>query len=194
MSSETQKKFLKNMFFGASWRAATGHHNVWREEYKGDKAADIRAAFRCKLQEAAEEILEKQYNGEPPSSAQHSQNIQRLKEFSKTVEITKDGMTVTIKNELNIGTVQKLFNLLCKYYWCAGWIQVPPHLPIDRIILCKIKHKQKWTELDCIKEYEKIIETCKEKSKEKEAPSLAQWELEVWNDAIERQHQVCIGE
>ncbi len=71
MVNKVQKKFLKNIFFGASWRAATGHHNVWREEYKGDKAADIRAAFRFKLQEAAEEILEDQYNDEPPSSEQH---------------------------------------------------------------------------------------------------------------------------
>lgn len=97
-------------------------------------------------------------------------NIQALKDFSK-----EQG------NELNIGAVQKLLNMLCKYYWCAGWIQEPPHLPIDRDMLGTIKSATAWTHLDSIDEYKELIAAFKEKSKAEGFNSLAQWELTVWN-------------
>ena len=38
----------------------------------------------------------------------------------------------------NFSTAQKYFNMMCKYYWCAGFIEEPPELPIDSINLSKI--------------------------------------------------------
>lgn len=181
MTNEAQKEFLKNMFFAASWSAATGHHNVWNDECKENK--NKRVAFRLRLKDKAEEMI-KTYKDTRPSVEQHIKNIQGLKEFSKNVEIEKNGVIVSIKNELNIGTVQKLLNLLCKYHWCAGFIQEPPHLPIDSIMLNKIENKKKltkkWTQLDSIEEYQEIIAGFKKDS------SLAQWELQVWNKEMDR--------
>ena len=176
MISQEQKKFLENMFFAASWSAASGHNRVWGGEYrgKGNPIAHKRAEFRSRLQDKAESLLD-QYKDKTPSEEQHIANIQALKTFSK-----EKG------NELNIGTVQKLLNMLCKYYWCVGWIQEPPHLPIDSIMRKRLPpeilmHTTKWTHLDSIDEYKVMIAAFKEKSKAEGFNSLAQWELKTWN-------------
>ena len=127
----------------------------------------------------------KVYEKTTPSEEQHIKNIQILKDFSKNVEIKQKNVTVIMKNKLNIGTVQKLFNLLCKYHWCAGWIQEPPHLLIDRDMLGAIKSRTVWTHLDSIDEYKKLISKFKEKSKKDPSGSLAQWELKEWSDRRE---------
>lgn len=168
---DCQKKFLKDRFFAASWGASSGHNRVWGDAYrgKGNPIAHKRTDFRLRLQEQAEALLD-QYKDKTPSDEQHIANIQALKDFSK-----EQG------NELNIGTVQKLLNMLCKYYWCAGWIQEPPHLPIDKDMLGTIKSATAWTHLDSIDEYKELIAAFKEKSKAEGFNSLAQWELTVWN-------------
>ena len=133
-----------------------------------------RAGFRSQLQKQAKSLLD-QYKDKTPSDEQHIANIQALIDFSK-----EQG------NELNIGTVQKLLNMLCKYYWCAGWIQEPPHLSIDSIMRKLLLHEilmntTKWTHLDSIDEYKELIAAFKEKSKAEGFNSLAQWELKEWN-------------
>lgn len=173
---DCRKKFLKDRFFAASWGASSGHNRVWGDAYReqGNPIAHKRTDFRLRLQEQAETLL-KQYKDKTPSDEQHIANIQALKDFSK-----EQG------NELNIGTVQKLLNMLCKYYWCAGWIQEPPHLPIDSIMRKFLPREilmntTKWTQLDSIEEYKELIAAFKEKSKAEGFKSLAQWELIVWN-------------
>lgn len=173
---DCRKKFLKDRFFAASWGASSGHNRVWGDAYrgKGNPIAHKRTDFRLRLQEQAEALLD-QYKDKTPSDEQHIANIQALKDFSK-----EQG------NELNIGTVQKLLNMLCKYYWCVGWIQEPPHLPIDSIMRKRLPpeilmHTTKWTHLDSIDEYKVMIAAFKEKSKAEGFNSLAQWELKTWN-------------
>ena len=168
---DCRKKFLKDRFFAASWGASSEHNRIWCDEYKekGKPIAHKCTDFRLRLQKQAEALLD-QYKDKTPSDEQHIANIQALKDFSK-----EQG------NELNIGTVQKLLNMLCKYYWCAGWIQEPPHLPIDKDMLGTIKSATAWTHLDSIDEYKELIAAFKEKSKAEGFNSLAQWELTVWN-------------
>lgn len=136
-------------------------------------------AFRLQMQRKAESFLV-DYKDKTPPEELHLKNIAALKALSKE-----------LGNELTVGTVQKLFNLLCKYYWCAGFIQVPPpHLPIDRIMLQSIKSKQAWTKLDSMDEYKEIIAAFKKKSKEDGFDSLAQWELSVWNAAEKQEEDI----
>ncbi|MGN0730960.1 MAG: zinc-ribbon domain-containing protein [Treponema sp.] len=60
----------------------------------------------------------------------------------------------------NFSTVQKYFNMMCKYYWCAGFIEEPPELPVDRINLSKIGKKDSWTKGIITKSnYEKVMRT-----------------------------------
>ena len=82
MISQEQKKFLENMFFAASWSAASGHNRVWGGEYrgKGNPIAHKRAEFRLQLQKQAEALLD-QYKDKTPSDEQHIANIQALKDL-----------------------------------------------------------------------------------------------------------------
>jgi len=176
MLSKEQEQFLKEMFFGSSWRAAMTRHPVWGDAYKDNSAK--RVAFRLQVRQKAESFLVDYKNKTPPEEL-HLKNIETLKALSKE-----------LGNELTVGTVQKLFNLLCKYYWCAGFIQEPPHLPVDRIMLQSIKSNQAWTKLDSMDEYKEIIAAFKKKSKEDGVESLAQWELSAWNAAEKKEKDI----
>src|SRR5579864_8014909 len=67
---------------------------------------------------------------QPISDTEHCEAIRRLSEsLSKEFgEILKDG-------ELRHGNSQKAFNLYLKYLWRLGKIALPPHCPVDGIIL-----------------------------------------------------------
>ena len=71
---------------------------------------------------------------------------------------------------------------MCKYYWCVGFIEEPPHLPIDRINLINAEIKGKdmvnWTEIEEPHVYINLINKIKEKTF---GQSLAQWEVDNWN-------------
>ena len=96
-----------------------------------------------------------------------------------TENITKlQAESVAAGERLTLGTCQKLLNLLCKYYWCAGWITEPPHFPIDRQILGALGINKNWTEIDDRAEYTKIIQKAAASATPK---TVAQWELIEWN-------------
>ena len=71
--------------------------------------------------------------------------------------------------------------MMCICYWCAGFIEEPPELPIDSINLSNIGIKDSWTrEIITISDYEKMIEDfCSNESVLNES-SLAVWELKNW--------------
>ena len=71
---------------------------------------------------------------------------------------------------------------MCKYYWCAGFIEEPPELPIDSINLSNIGIRDSWTqEIITISDYEKMIKAfCSNECVSSEG-SLAVWELKNWN-------------
>ena len=176
MLSKEQEQFLKEMFFGSSWRAAMTRHPVWGNAYKDNSAK--RVAFRLQVRQKAESFLVDYKDKTPPEDL-------HLKDIETLIALSKE-----LGNELTVGTVQKLFNLLCKYYWCAGFIQEPPHLPVDRIMLQSIKSNQAWTKLDSMDEYKEIIAAFKKKSKEDGVESLAQWELSAWNAAEKKEKDI----
>ncbi len=70
---------------------------------------------------------------------------------------------------------------MCKYYWCAGYIKEPPHLPIDSINLknagIKGKDMVNWTEIEEPQVYINLINKIKEKTSRQ---SLTQWEVDNW--------------
>lgn len=85
-----------------------------------------------------------------------------------------------MKKVYNIGIAQKLLNLQLKYLWCAGFIGVPPHCPVDRIIISKtyLRDRFNWTQIDGISEYQKAIEAIRSVAQHK---SIAVWELENYD-------------
>lgn len=72
--------------------------------------------------------------------------------------------------------------MMCKYYWCAGFIEEPPELPIDSINLAKIGRKdEKWTKkIKEIPNYEEMIMNFRSNESVLNEGSLAVWELKNW--------------
>ena len=162
--NESQRKFLKNEFFMLSWGAAVQHNGVWNKNTT-DKEKGI---FRKKIKIFLEDKLSKDYSKRKVTEEEHITNIEKLQ--AKTKELG---------NRLNFGTCQKLLNMMCKYYWCVGFIEEPPHLPIDSINLKNAGiNKVNWTEIEEPQVYINLINKIKEKTS---GQSLAQWEVDNWN-------------
>ena len=103
--------------------------------------------------------------------------FKRLKLFAQ-----KKARDLSLDITYNIGTAQKLLNVLAKFYWTAGFIVEPPHCPIDSIILKKLKlNKIKFTKIDDIRVYKKIIKAINEIKGDR---SIAVWELQEYNQEI----------
>ena len=167
--NESQIKFLKDEFFMLSWGAAVGHNGVWKNN-PTQKAKD---GFRRKIKAFLEKKMntyaaqEEETDNWPVTEEQHIKNI---------VELQKE--SIEQGNRLNFGTCQKLLNMMCKYYWCAGYIKEPPHLPIDRTNLQKAGIKDcNWTQIEDKNEYKRIIDKIRKKAG---SQSLAQWEVVKW--------------
>ena len=103
-----------------------------------------------------------------------------IKNLKSIIENSKKYSSILKDDKLSIGTVQKLLNLLLKYFWCLGLIPEPPHFPIDRIIQKRLPRvsRKNWTELLSEKDYSSIINAAKDYLEDGE--TLAQWELEKY--------------
>ena len=164
--NESQRKFLKNEFFMLSWGAAVQHNGVWNKNTTNKEKGN----FRIEIKKFLEDKLSEVYSKRKVTEEEHIANIEELQAKTKK-----------LGNALNFGTCQKLLNMMCKYYWCVGFIEEPPHLPIDRINLenagIKGKDMVNWTKIEEPKVYISLINKIKEKTS---GQSLAQWEVDNW--------------
>ena len=162
--NESQRKFLKNEFFMLSWGAAVQHNGVW----KNNPTKKTKDGFREKIKAFLENELLKDYDKRKVTEGEHITNIEKLQ--AKTKELG---------NALNFGTCQKLLNMMCKYYWCVGFIEEPPHLPIDSINLKNAGIQDKcWTkDINDKTDYKAIIDGIRKKAG---SQSLAEWEIVNW--------------
>lgn len=170
--SNSKEQFLKTEFFIFSWKAATEHNLVWNKNTT-DKA---KGNFRKNIKEFLEEKLSEVYGKRKVTEEEHIANIEELQSVSE-----KLGKDLLIRDCLNFGTCQKLLNMMCKFYWCVGFIEEPPHLPIDSINLknagIKGKDMVNWTEIEEPQVYINLINKIKEKTS---GQSIAQWEVDNW--------------
>lgn len=175
---QNQKElFLKKEFFMLSWDAAVQQRNEGQKLFKNNISDGKKNEFKKNLFESTEEIL-KAYKEKRVNSDAHHENLLKVHNFiCEKKEIFADGSYA-----FNFSTVQKYFNMMCKYYWCAGFIEEPPELPIDSINLSNIGIEDSWTqEIITMSDYEKMIEDfCSNESVLSES-SLAVWELKNWN-------------
>lgn len=167
--SNSKEQFLKTEFFIFSWKAATEHNSVWNKNTT-DKA---KGNFRKNIKEFLEDKLSKVYGERKVTEEEHIKNIADLQEKS-----------IELGNRLNFGTCQKLLNMMCKYYWCVGFIEEPPHLPIDSINLKNAGIKDcNWTQIEDKNEYKSIIDKIRKKAG---SQSLAEWEIVNWKRKLYR--------
>ena len=163
-----QEVFLLDQVFSLTLMATTQRGKI----YRNGSGEPSRNRFRQALRSALENLAT-QYKSDV-SAAQHCANIEVLsKDLSSSHKEALNG------ERFRIGSAQKALNLYLKYLWCLDRIARPPHCPFDYRILSLIPNCEtvKWTELDCISEYKRIVG---EAEREAGDLSLSEWELRRW--------------
>ena len=148
--SNSKEQFLKTEFFMLSWGAAVQHNGVWKKNTTDKEKGNFRIEIKIFLEKRLSEV----YSKRKVTEKEHIAIIEELQS-----EIKKKGKDLLIGDCLNFGTCQKLLNMMCKYYWCVGFIEEPPHLPIDSINLKNAGIKGKcWTkDINDKKDYKKLL-------------------------------------
>jgi hypothetical protein len=172
-SSDTNtltEHFLVRAAFGSALMGMAQRGNL----YSGGSSDLSRDAFREALRKALERLT-KQYK-KKVSSDQHCRNIEKLSD-----DLSASHKRALKGGRFRIGSAQKALNLYLKFMWCLGRIEQPPHCPFDARVLSKIPHCRdvKWTRLDCINEYRRVVAEAGHKAKT-ENLSLAEWEMKEY--------------
>ncbi len=135
---------------------------------------EFRASLRKQLRSKSKEYEEGQVREED-----HIANIQNL-----SLDLSKNYSEILVGDEFRIGIAQKALNLYLKYCWARGIIEEPPHCPIDRIVLEKVRCSHvNWTQICKIEEYKTLIDKVR-KEAEAQGQTLARWELGIWQTAM----------
>ena len=166
-----KNKFIKDQLWNAAWRASTQRGNI----YSQNKNKDTLKKFRKDIKKDVLEFIDKNRD-----CLSEKDLLDKIKELSD--QHSKNGIS------FKIGHSQKLLNLMLKYYWCLEWLKyIPPHCPIDRMILevSKVKIDGKtpaWTKLNSIVKYKSIIKQIKDN---KDIQCLSEWELKEYQATME---------
>jgi len=161
-----QQIFLKDEIWLLSFSAALQRNRV----YNASATELKRKAFRRELKDYIISNILPLYKKEV-TPKQHEAFLVSI------IDNSKYHKSILGNGQLNIGTAQKLLNLVLKYYWCLGWIEEPPHFPVDRIIQKSLpaKRRRTWTKIYSIEDYMTVIDAARNQLKDGE--TLAQWEL-----------------
>jgi len=168
-----KNKFIENELWYLSISGAFQRNPVYAKNID-DKSGKKKEAFKVKLRANVIEII-KRYEAFV-SDEDHVGNILEIIAFNKD-EILTNG-------KLTFGTAQKLLNLYLKYIWCTDRLaHIPPHCPVDSVILKKSKKykSRRWTQLDCKDDYMLCITDLREQASYNNL-HLAEWELAVFNN------------
>lgn len=164
-----KNKFIRNEFLTLSLLGALARSNTYLKNTPENVRQNLRETMRTKLDKLARQY-EVQISGEV-----HLTNIE---EFAN--EMSTEFSQYLNNGRFRIGIAQKAINLFLKYLWCADIIPQPPHCPFDGIIISRLPGCEdvKWSKIDKIEEYKRLVVATKQKAKDK---SLAVWELIEWN-------------
>ena len=123
---------------------------------------------------------------QPISDIQHCDAIRRISDDQSNSfrELLRDG-------ELRNGISQKAFNLYLKYLWRLGKAVLPPHCPVDGVVLRAGAILGSWTDNNSEKEYMDWINRLRAKASN-QGLSLSEWEYRVWlDDYLQRGSSKC---
>ncbi len=146
--------------------AALGRNKV----YKDDEDYEARKKFRARWASLISNESEAYRNpAQPISDDQHCAAILRIADT-----LSNEFRELLYGGRLRIGTSQKAFNLYLKYLWALNEAAMPPHCPIDSVVLAKAGISGSWTKCDSCEEYMDWINRIRGHL------NLAEWENEVW--------------
>lgn len=138
--------------------------------YKNDENYEVRERFRARWAELIREASQAYRKPTMPiSDEQHCAAIARISD-----ELSKTFGEYLIGGRLRFGTSQKAFNLFLKYLWALKEAAMPPHCPIDSVVLSKVGIADSWTKCDSCEEYMRWINEIRKRLQ------LAEWENETW--------------
>jgi hypothetical protein len=110
--------------------------------------------------------------------AAHLRNISHISDT-----ISHEFAPILYGERLRIGTSQKALNLYLKFLWCLEvHTALPPHCPIDRIVLWKAGITDAWTKLDSGEKYMQWINRLRNFALTNGYATLPDWELALWNE------------
>lgn len=167
-AEEIKKQFILDQIWILAVQASFQRARV----YKGHNNKEARKlALRAQIEEIAKQYVN------PVSEETHIQNIWGI--------CCADDVGLNI----NFGVAQKLLNLYLKYLWTLGITEIaPPHFPVDRMIQEALKYKAlfNWTQLTDVNVYKAFIEFAKAEMIKRNLNSLAEMELIVYNEWVNK--------
>ena len=138
--------------------------------YKSDKDYERRVTFRAEWASLIREESKAYLTPTKPiSDDEHCAAIARISD-----KLSSEFGAYLVSGRLRFGTSQKAFNLYLKYLWALGEAAMPPHCPIDSVVLARVEIDAYWTKCDSCEEYMLWI------NKIREHLTLARWENEIW--------------
>jgi hypothetical protein len=169
--SDHFRSFLENEFLTMTIFGALGRSRTYLKTAPDDTKLKMRVALREKLHKIGERYK---------TTVEESKHLINIQELSDT--LSSDFESCLEKGRFRIGIAQKALNLYLKYLWCVGIIPPPPHCPFDSIVIRHLPECEgmKWTSIDDIKDYKRLVAAAKHAAK---GTPLPQWELELWNTA-----------
>jgi hypothetical protein len=155
-----------------SIQSALQRNPTYLEGVSDTQASQFRNQFATKMRRAAEQY---------PNGTTESLHLVAIQQISSG--LSTEFAHLLNNSRLRIGTSQKAFNLYLKFLWCldSTW-PTPPHCPIDARVLQAAGIPGAWTKLDSIEMYETWIAGIRTIALHSGAPSIAEWELGMWNN------------
>lgn len=173
-SESTKRLFLLDELWRLSIQGAFSTRNSKIKIYKEDAKDNDKDKFKNCLREKIEDYIIPQYTDCKIGDKEHCSNIKKVRLYF--LECNKSH--AVLEGVPNIGICQKLLNLYLKYLWCLNEIPMPPHCPIDSVVLREANIKANWTEISTIGEYVDIVNSIKSKTG---CLPLSIWELTIYN-------------
>ena len=173
MHAPAQRDFLNTEVFSMTLAATAQRSHMYASRLSEKARKPLQKSLRAALESVAAKYTVN------VSEKQHIRNITKL-----AAQLSRKHPTLLTKGRMKFGHAQKALNLYLKYLWCLDKLPMPPHCPLDSIILKKIPGftQERWTKLDSPERYELIIVAAKGKAKAKEKGlPLAVWELYEYN-------------
>ncbi len=180
MSLEKMKiDFIRREFLTLSINGAFQHNHVYEAQVSQDQKTVLKEEIYEELNKIVTEYNQSDINIDCET------HITKIEGFRTWLE----GKTEIIRPEKHgedgatFGTAQKLLNLYLKYMWCLGILnKIPPHCPLDSIILQKtLGLKERWKKMSK-GQYDVITK------KMPNIEKIAEWELMEWEEYRNKQY------
>jgi hypothetical protein len=150
----------------ASINAALQRNKVYKDDENCGRREQFRAEWARLLSDEANAYRSLE---SPVSDEKHCDSIARIADT-----LSNKFGDLLVCGRLRFGTSQKAFNLYLKYLWALGEAQMPPHCPIDSVVLERTGIDGCWTKSDSREEYMGWINQIRKRL------TLAEWENDVW--------------